>query len=173
MTKNLNAIQLTVEAEELGPVVAVIFGAKAVVVDGSLRAMQRLVTSAEDLARGQRNLIEYAPCDLGRGIELVIDEEGLYHPPVIVNIPAMELWAEIGDRGCIDNGSVLVGNVLVVGATNGHGNPTDCPAWVFERFGLDLPEGTSTCDNCGRVEHTAAELAVCIESVLGPVRDDD
>ena len=35
------------------------------------------------------------------------------------------------------------------------------------------PEGTSVCDNCGKVEHTEAELAECIDSMLGPVEKSE
>lgn len=35
------------------------------------------------------------------------------------------------------------------------------------------PEGTSVCDNCGKVEHTPDELDACLDSMLGPVRPSD
>ncbi len=52
------------------------------------------------------------------------------------NRVATDLWADFDEYGCVEAGDVLVGQIVIQGPTDDEGDSTDCPDWLFAKFGL-------------------------------------
>lgn len=77
--------------------------------------------------------------DPERRVSFFYDDEGLFRLergeslPSIINLRAMQLWADLeGGMDIFDFRTPLVGDYVVVGDSDDEGNSTDAPAWVMD-----------------------------------------
>lgn len=91
--------------------------------------------------RGDRNGGTYSMSTVGEGdrhVSLFYDDEGLFRLeageelPDIINLRAMELWAELDGVTINDFAVPLIGDYVVVGDADDEGNSMDAPAWVMD-----------------------------------------
>ena len=70
-----------------------------------------------------------------------------------LNSVATQLWKLFDDYGCLNEGAMLVGPIVIQGPVDNYGECTDCPDWLFNRLGINQkviqPAGVKvTCPSC-------------------------
>lgn len=76
--------------------------------------------------------------DSDRHVSLFFDDEGLFRLeageelPDIINLRAMQLWADLDHVSINDFSVPLIGTYVVVGDSDEDGNSMDAPAWVMD-----------------------------------------
>lgn len=89
-----------------------------------------------------------------------------YTVPDDIRRAATRIVMAYGIRGICD--PMYIANVIANETGRGDGQSN---FWPTPIAGVDYDP--AVCDACGKDEHTDAELAECIDSMLGPRRDED